>query len=100
MHFISLGSSKHKLMSQSQREEYRQRFPHEVPEICRGMMHGVKNDTNSFSYLYCTTLKVQGETKSAPLGQRLTHWNQEKRPDQLDAKDELLSSYILNNKVS
>ena len=91
MYFL-IASSKHRLMSQSERDEYRERYPHVAPEISKGWMQSVKSDTYSFGYLYCTTLKEKEETKRIlrTLGQSLTHWNPEKRPDLLAAKNEIL----------
>ena len=59
-----LASTKHKLMGQSEREEYRQRYPHLAPEVAKGLKPSVQSDTFSFGYLYCSTLKILGEKKS------------------------------------
>ena len=92
MHSL-IALSKLKLMGQGQRDTYRKRYPHVAPEISKGWMQSVKSDTYSFGYLYCTTLKVKGETKRTllTLGRILTHWNPEKRPHLLAAKDEILA---------
>lgn len=54
-------------MSQSEREGYRHRYPQVAPEVSKGLIPSVKSDTFSFFYLYCTTLKVKGETNTTLL---------------------------------
>ena len=82
-------------MTSTEREHYKQKYPHMAPEISFGKAQTELTDTYSFGYIYCTTMKsldhmgkleVGNERlRLLKIGQSITHNNPTKRGNLQDA---------------
>lgn len=85
MLFFLPESVRHKLMNFSERRQYRERFPHVVPEVSDGKKPTQSSDIYSFGHMYCRTMKAMKdvlgtqEKQLLELGQQMSNFRPQSR---------------------